>query len=114
MHLWFLGHPFIFLIIALLKKWHTHQLDFILAYTQANIKTDLYMEVPKGFDIEGKRSKYALKVLKNFYGQKQAGQVWNQHLMTKLIICGFTQSHINECVFDFKESVFLVLQMTQS
>ena len=46
-----------FLIITLLKKWHTHQLDFIWAYMQANIKTDLYMEIPKGFDIEGERSK---------------------------------------------------------
>jgi len=36
----------------------------------ANIETDLYMEVPKGFDIEGKRSKYALKLLKNLYSQK--------------------------------------------
>ena len=62
-----------FLVIALLKKWHMCQLDFILAFTQANIEMDLYMEVPKGFDIEGKRSKYALQLLKNLCGQKQAG-----------------------------------------
>ena len=98
-----------FLVIALLKKWHTCQFDFILAYTQANIEMNLYMEVPKGFVIEGERSKYALKLLKNLYGQKQASLlVWNQHLMTKLIACGFAQSHINECVFYFKRSAFLV------
>ena len=75
---------------------------------QAHIKTDLYMEALKGFDIEGKRSEYTLKLLKNLYVQKQAGQTWNQHLMTKLIACGLTQSHINESVLYFKKSVFLV------
>jgi len=103
---WFLGH--FFLVTALLKKWHTHQLDFILAYTQADIEVDLYMEVPKGFDIEDERSKYALKLLKSLYGRKQVGRVWNQYLTTKLIACRFTQSCITESVFYFKKSMFLV------
>ena len=34
------------------------------------------------------------------YGQKQAGRVWNQYLVNKLINeLGFTQSKIDECVF---------------
>jgi len=52
-----------FLVITLRKKWHTCQLDLILAYMQADIKMDLYME--------GGRSKYALKLLKNLYGQSK-------------------------------------------
>ena len=50
-----------------------------------------------------------MKLLKNLYGQKQAGQIWNQHLTTKLIACELTQSHIDEYVFYFKKSVFLVI-----
>jgi len=97
-----------FLITSILKGWYTRQLDFVLAYTQANMETELYMEIPKGFHIDGDRTKYVLKLIKNLYGQKQAGRVWNQHLLTQLRNLGFIQSKVDECVFYFKRSVFLV------
>jgi hypothetical protein len=40
-----------FLIQALLHNWHTQQLDFTLAYPQADVDRDLYMELPKGVTI---------------------------------------------------------------
>jgi hypothetical protein len=41
-----------------------------------------------------------LKLHKNVYGQKNAGQVWNEYLVDKLINkLGFKQSKIDECVF---------------
>jgi len=40
--------------MAILSKWHTRQLDFVLAYTQADIERDLYMKLPPGFTIPGK------------------------------------------------------------
>jgi hypothetical protein len=55
-------------------------LDFVLAYTQADIERDLYMKLPAGFTVPGKtitdqdRKNYALKLEKNLYGQKQAGK----------------------------------------
>ena len=42
---------------------------------------------------------YVLKILKNIYGQKQAGRIWNQHLVERLKLVGFTQTRIDECVF---------------
>jgi hypothetical protein len=43
------------LIIAVVQGWHTKQLNFVLAYTQAPAESDnLYMRVPKGwFDVPG-------------------------------------------------------------
>jgi len=79
-----------------------------LAYTQAEVETELYMEIPKGFHIDGEQTKHVLKLQKNLYGQKQAGRVWNQHLTTHLTTLGFTQSRVDECVFYFKCSIFLV------
>jgi Reverse transcriptase (RNA-dependent DNA polymerase) len=35
--------------------WVTRQLDFVLAFPQAPVETDLYVEIPKGFLIEGDR-----------------------------------------------------------
>jgi hypothetical protein len=43
-----------FMTMAILSKWHTRQLDFVLAYTQADIERDLNMKLPPGFTIPGK------------------------------------------------------------
>ena len=49
-----------------------------------------------------------MKLIKNLYGQKQAGRVWNQHLTKCLQKLGFKQSKIDECVFYYKRSIFIV------
>jgi hypothetical protein len=97
------------LIQSLLQKWHTKQLDFVLAFPQAKVERDLYMEIPKGVRLQGAdRSKYVLQLVKNLYGQKQAGRVWYQHLVRGLQEIGFTRSKVDECVFYYKQSVLLI------
>ena len=71
----------------------------MLAYTQADVECDLYMEVPKGFEVVGEPSDYVLKLKKNLFGQKQAGRVWNKHLVNKLESVGFKRSVVDECLF---------------
>jgi Reverse transcriptase (RNA-dependent DNA polymerase) len=69
------------LALVLIHKWHTRQIDFVLAYPQADVECDLYMKIPKGFTIQGHdQSTHVLKLLKNLYGQRQAGRVWNKLL----------------------------------
>jgi hypothetical protein len=89
------------LILSALHSWHTVQLDFVLAFPQAPVETDLYMSIPKGFDIEGENKKdYVLKLHRNVYGQKQAGRVWNKYLVNKLVKeLKFKQSQHDECIF---------------
>ena len=89
------------LILVITKQWKTRQIDYVQAYTQADAETDLlYMKIPKGFTIDtGNPKDYVLSIKKNIYGQKQAGRVWNKHLVHKLQLAGFTQSAIDECVF---------------
>ena len=102
------------LIHALLHGWHTKQIDFVQSYTQADIETDLYMEIPKGFHIEGEDPKdFILKLHKNIYGQKQAGRVWNHHLISKLKEIGFKQCTADECVF-LRGNVIYVLYTDDS
>jgi hypothetical protein len=43
-----------FISMAILNNWHTRQLDFVLAYTQADIERDIYMKLPAGFTIPGR------------------------------------------------------------
>jgi hypothetical protein len=39
--------------MAILSKWHTRLLDFVLACTHADIERDLYMKILQGFTIPG-------------------------------------------------------------
>jgi hypothetical protein len=103
-----------FMSLALVNGWHTRQLDFLLAYTQADIERDLYMKIPAGFVVSGKvvsdeeRKRYALKLVKNLYGQKQAGRVWYLHLKKNLEKLGFTASKHDECLFYYGRTIFIV------
>ena len=46
--------------------------------------------------------------MKNLYGQKQAGRVWNETLTNKLFALGFEQSKMDECVFCQESVIFIV------
>ena len=41
------------LILSLLFGWYTAQVDFVLAYPQADAECDLYLGIPRGFHISG-------------------------------------------------------------
>jgi hypothetical protein len=40
------------LITTLIHGWFTKQIDFVLAYTQADVECQLYMAIPKGFEVQ--------------------------------------------------------------
>ena len=40
------------LILVLVHSWHTIELDYVLAFTQAPVNINLYMKTPKGFEVE--------------------------------------------------------------
>ncbi len=76
----------VFGIIFCLALW---QVDFAMAYPQALIETDIYMELPQVIKTAtGNSNDHVLKLLKNIYGQKQVGRVWNSFLVDKLTSLG--------------------------
>jgi hypothetical protein len=89
------------LTLTAVHGWHTKTMDYVLTHTQAPVEKDLYMIIPKGFEVyKGPSGKYVLKLHKNVYGQKQAGRAWNKSLVDKLVNkLRFKQSKIDECVF---------------
>ena len=90
------------LMLTIQNGWYSKQLDYVLAFPQAPVEKEIYMKIPKGFEIDGAKhnGEHVLKLHKNVYGQKQAGRVWNKYLVNKLVNkLGFVQSKIDECVF---------------
>ena len=58
------------LILVLVHSYHTIQLDHVLALTQAPVDRNLYMKIPKGFELEGsKKGEYICNIKENTYGQ---------------------------------------------
>ena len=96
-------------ILALLLGWHMWSIDFVMAYMQANVKTDIFMQLPSGTTIQGvDPNKHLLKLQKNLYGLKDGQVTWHEHIKTGLLTWGFRQSKVDPCLF-IKGTVLLVL-----
>jgi hypothetical protein len=88
------------IVFGIIFSWSLCQVDFVMAYPQAPIETDTYMELPQGIQVTNGNSKdHVLKLLKNIYGQNLSGRVWNSFLVDKLTSIGFQPLTINDCVF---------------
>jgi hypothetical protein len=95
--------------LALLSGWSTNQVDFVLSYPQAPIEFDMYMNLPKGVHMpSGNTNIHVFKLLKNLYGQRKAGRVWNKHLTSVLVKVSFIQSKVDECVFCRDGVIFML------
>jgi hypothetical protein len=96
------------LILSILNNFRTRQIDFVLAYPQADVECEMFMELPRGFQYNGRRDTHALKLIKNIYGTRQAGRVWNQHIHNGLLERGYQQSSVDHCVYYKGATVFLL------
>ena len=57
------------LVLVATMGWYIQQIDYILAFPQALVEKEIYMKVPKGFQVTGKnKEEYVLKLNKNVYG----------------------------------------------
>jgi hypothetical protein len=99
------------IILSIVKRWKTKQIDMVLAFPQADINPDIeiYIRIPYGMKINepGDKRDYLLKVEKNIYGLKDAGRTWSEHLRDNLLKRGFKQSVIDQCLF-YRGSMILV------
>ncbi len=80
------------LTLALVHSWQTRQINFVLAYPQAETRTTLFMELPKQYEVQQGSLKrnintvkptlqpHVLKLEKNLYGFRDGGLTWFKHL----------------------------------
>ena len=93
----------------MLNDLEARSIDFTLAFPQADLDVDVYMELPVGFDNDGYKGKHVLKLNKSLYGLKQAAYNWCQLLKSGLESRGYEhQSSTDNCVFLSKDSIVLV------
>ena len=95
------------LTMVLANGWTTRQVDYTNAFTQAELKEDVYIEPPKGFQRKDKRD-LVLKLLKSLYGLKQAPKSFFDKLTSGLLERGFVQSSLDKCLFMKKDLICVV------
>ena len=101
-------------IMALLLGWHMRSIDFVMAYTQADVKTNIFMQLPAGTTIKGvDPNKHLLKLQKNLYGLKDGQVTWHEHIKAGLLSQAFQQSKVDPCLF-IKGTILLVLNVNDA
>jgi hypothetical protein len=95
------------LTLTLIEGWATRQVDYMNAFTQAEMGETVYVEPPRLF---GPRSgkDLVLLLLKSLYGLKQAPRTFYEKLCEGLIERGFEQSAIDPCLFMKAGCIFVV------
>ena len=100
----------------LLALCHIHGLDsksidFVLAFPQADLDVDIWMELPIGFMVDGSptegRREHVLKLQKSLYGLKQSSLNWFQKLKEGLMARDFAPSAIDPCLYMKKDMIVL-------
>lgn len=72
------------------------QFDVKTAFLYGNLKEEIYMKQPEGFDDGTSR---VCKLLKSLYGLKQAPRCWTEHFTNFLENLGFVRSNADSCFY---------------
>ena len=97
-------------IVGIINGLKSRKVDYVQVFPQATLDKDehVYMHLPAGYDVDGDRNKYVLKLKKNLYGLKQASFNWSEMLKSGLIEMGFIPSKLDPCVYYKKDIICAV------
>lgn len=62
--------------VAASKRWEIHHLDVKTAFLHGELREEVFVVQPEGFEVAGKEDK-VYKLRKALYGLKQAPRAWN-------------------------------------
>ena len=82
------------LAITKLHDLDSKAIDFVLAFPQADLEEEIWMQLPIGFQVDGhteasSEQHFLLKLNKNLYGLKQGSYNWYEKLKKSLADRGF-------------------------
>ena len=84
------------LAIAAERDLEVHQMDVKSAYLNGELREEIFMEAPPGFDVpEG----MVLRLVKAVYGTKQGGRVWYEEIRETLRAMGYQRTDADHAVF---------------
>ena len=84
------------LAIAAVRDWDIVQLHVKGAYLNGKVKEEIFMRQPTGYDDGTTR---VCHLLRNLYGLKQAGNVWNEDFNKTMEELGYTRLRTDYCAY---------------
>ena len=88
----------ILLAFAAENKLQIHQMDVVSAFLNGELKEEIYMRQPPGYELK-RKEELVCKLRKSIYGLKQSPCCWNENLCNHLKSLGFKESGADSCVF---------------
>lgn len=92
------------LALSAKKRWEVHHLDVKTAFLNGDIKEDVYVSQPEGFEKAGEEH-LVYKLKKALYGLRQAPRAWYEKLNSCLESLGFFRCPYEPTVYTKREHV---------
>ncbi|KAJ0491190.1 putative RNA-directed DNA polymerase [Helianthus annuus] len=98
------------LLLALAAKgnWLVHHLDVKSAFLNGELKEEVYVTQPSGFEVKGKED-MVYRLHKALYGLRQAPRAWNTKLDRSLKELGFSRCNQEQAVYKLRTSNSVII-----
>jgi hypothetical protein len=88
------------LALAAARNWELAHMDVQTAFLNADMKEEVYMEQPEGYEIKGRRGeRLYCKLLKTLYGTRQASNAWNEEISQFFKLIHFKRCLSDTCIY---------------
>lgn len=96
----------IFLGVASARNWELHQMDVQNAFLHGDLKEEVYMKLPPGYETDDPNQ--VCRLHKSIYDLKQSPRCWFSKLSTTLLEFGFIQSASDYSLFSYTRNGFAI------
>lgn len=83
--------------VAAANDWEIEQMDAISAFLNSDLKEEIFLELPEGYDEERSNGKVA-RLRKAIYGLKQSARCWSDEVKMKFSAMNFKQNPHDACL----------------
>ena len=87
------------LVLVAQFDWNLEQMDVTTAFLHGELKEDIYMNQPQGFEVSKGESELVCKLRKSLYGLKQSPRQWNKIFDSFVTSIGFNRSYFDTCLY---------------
>lgn len=86
------------LVMVAQYNWELEKLDVKTAFLLGELKEDIFMSQPQGFEVKNK-IEYVCKLEKSLYGLKQSPRQWYKRFDAYVLKIGFKRSEFDACLY---------------
>ncbi|KAL1218311.1 Retrovirus-related Pol polyprotein from transposon TNT 1-94 [Cardamine amara subsp. amara] len=97
------------LALAAQEGWNVFQLDVKSAFLHGELKEDVYVEQPEGFELRGGDNTNVYKLKRALYGLRQAPRAWYSRIESYFMREGFKKCYCEHTLFVKTEGVNVLI-----